>query len=402
MPLKILHTSDWHIGKQLLKVDFNLDMELFFNWLIQTIESEGINVLLMSGDLFDQANPSQTALTQYYQFLKRMIPLKCKIIITGGNHDSPHVLNAPKELLHFLDIEVVGGAPENLAELFIPIELNGEKVVVAAVPFLRDKDIRKSAPGESYDDKMEQIKEGLKAYFETVNNYYSENYQGFNFVVMAHLFAQGAQTSESEREIQIGNQAGIEAAIFGDLPDYVALGHIHKPQMVGMPHIRYSGSPISLSFSEKLDQKQVVILDIQNGKLNFESIEIPCFRRLITLEGTLTEVKEQISKYLHQSQLVDLAEVIVKEENENVQTIRELDELLTSEAENGLQIVKGKLEFVNKIMGTSSFIGKGENVSDFKPEQLFEKRLDLEENLANRSDLVNAFKEIMEQLHDAK
>ena len=402
MPLKILHTSDWHIGKQLLKVDFNLDMELFFNWLIQTIESEGINVLLMSGDLFDQANPSQTALTQYYQFLKRMIPLKCKIIITGGNHDSPHVLNAPKELLHFLDIEVVGGAPENLAELFIPIELNGEKVVVAAVPFLRDKDIRKSAPGESYDDKMEQIKEGLKAYFETVNNYYSENHQGFNFVVMAHLFAQGAQTSESEREIQIGNQAGIEAAIFGDLPDYVALGHIHKPQMVGMPHIRYSGSPISLSFSEKLDQKQVVILDIQNGKLNFESIEIPCFRRLITMEGTLTEVKEQISKYQHQSQLVDLAEVIVKEENENVQTIRELDELLTSEAENGLQIVKGKLEFINKIMGTSSFMGKGENVSDFQPEQLFEKRLDLEENLANRSDLVNAFKEIMEQLHDAK
>lgn len=402
MPLKILHTSDWHIGKQLLKVEFTEDIELFFNWLIQTIESEGINVLLMSGDLFDQANPSQTALTQYYQFLKRMIPLKCKIIITGGNHDSPHVLNAPKELLHFLDIEVVGGAPENLAELFIPIELNGEKVVVAAVPFLRDKDIRKSAPGESYDDKMEQIKEGLKAYFENVNNYYSENYQGFNFVVMAHLFAQGAQTSESEREIQIGNQAGVEAAIFGDLPDYVALGHIHKPQMVGMPHIRYSGSPISLSFSEKLDQKQVVILDIKNRKLNFESIEIPCFRRLINLEGTLTEVKEQISKYQHQSQLVDLAEVIVKEENENVQTIRELDELLTSEAENGLQIVKGKLEFVNKIMGTSSFLGKGENVSDFQPEQLFEKRLDLEENLANRSDLVNAFKEIMEQLHDAK
>jgi exonuclease SbcD len=402
MPLKILHTSDWHIGKQLLKVEFTEDMDLFFNWLIETIKSEEINVLLMSGDLFDQANPSQTAMTQYYQFLKRMIPLKCKIIITGGNHDSPHVLNAPKELLHFLDIEVIGGAPENLAELFIPIELNGEKVVVAAVPFLRDRDIRKSVPGESYDDKMEQIKEGLKAYFGSVNAYYTTNFKDLPFVVMAHLFAQGVQTSESEREIQIGNQAGIEAAIFGDLPNYVALGHIHKPQMVGMPHIRYSGSPISLSFSEKLDQKQVIILDIQNGKLNFESIEIPCFRRLITLEGTLAEVKEQISKYQHQSQLVDLAEVIVKEENENVQTIRELDELLTSEAENGLQIVKGKLEFVNKIMGTSSFIGKGENVSDFKPEQLFEKRLDLEENIINRSDLVNAFKEIMEQLHDAK
>jgi exonuclease SbcD len=402
MPLKILHTSDWHIGKQLLKIDFNDDMELFFNWLIQTIESEGINILLMSGDLFDQANPSQTAMTQYYQFLKRMIPLECKIIITGGNHDSPHVLNAPKELLHFLDIEVIGGAPENLAELFVPIELNGEKLVVAAVPFLRDKDIRKSTPGESYEDKMEQIKEGLKAYFETVNTYYSENYQGFNYVVMAHLFAQGAQTSESEREIQIGNQAGIEAAIFGEAPDYVALGHIHKPQIVGLPHIRYSGSPISLSFSEKMDQKQVVILDVQNGTLNTETLEIPAFRRLVTFEGTLTEVKDQISSYQHQSLLTDLAELIVKEENENVQTIRELDDLLSRETENGLDIVKGKLEFVNKILGTSSFMGKGENVSDFQPEQLFEKRLDLEENLTNRTDLVNAFKEIMEQINEVK
>lgn len=402
MPLKILHTSDWHIGKQLLKIDFNEDMDLFFNWLIQTIESEAINILLMSGDLFDQANPSQAALTQYYQFLKRMIPLDCKIIITGGNHDSPHVLNAPKELLHFLDIEVIGGAPETVSELFIPIEKNEEKVVVAAVPFLRDKDIRKSSPGESYEDKMEQIKEGLKAYFETVNNYYSEHYQEFNYVVMAHLYAQGAQTSESEREIQIGNQAGIEAAIFGEAPDYVALGHIHKPQIVGFPHIRYSGSPISLSFSERLDRKQVVILDIQNGKLNTETLEIPIFRRLVTFEGTLAAVKEQITNYQHQSPLTDLAELIVKEENENIQTIRELDDLLSRDKENGLDIVKGKLEFVNKILGTSSFMVEGENVSDFKPEQLFEKRLDLEENIVNRSDLVNAFKEIMEKIYDAK
>lgn len=402
MPLKILHTSDWHIGKQLLKVDFNEDMELFFNWLINTISSENIEILLMSGDLFDQANPSQSAMMQYYQFLKRMIPLKCKIIITGGNHDSPQVLNAPKELLHFLDIEVIGGAPENISNLFIPIEKNNEKLVVAAIPFLRDKDVRKSAPGESYEDKMEQIKEGLKVYFEDVNKYYSENYSDFNYVVMAHLFAQGAQTSESEREIQIGNQAGIEAAIFGDYPDYVALGHIHKPQIVGLPHIRYSGSPISLSFSEKLDRKQVVILDIQNGKLHTETLEIPIFRRLVTFEGTLEEVKDQITKYEHKSPLTDLAELIVKEENENIIIIKELDDILSREKENGLDIVKGKLEFVNKILGSSSFMGEGENVSDFKPEQLFEKRLDLEGNVVNRSDLVNAFKEIMEQITDIK
>jgi exonuclease SbcD len=109
MSIKILHTADWHIGKQLLKIDFAEDMNLFFDWLIKCIEEKEINVLLMSGDLFDQANPSQMAMKQYYYFLKQLLPLKCKVILTGGNHDSPHVINAPKELLEILDIKVVGG-----------------------------------------------------------------------------------------------------------------------------------------------------------------------------------------------------------------------------------------------------------------------------------------------------
>ena len=104
MGIKILHTADWHIGKQLLKVDFSDDMDLFFEWLIKTIKDNNINVLLMSGDLFDQANPSQAAMKQYYSFLKQLLPLKCKVILTGGNHDSPHVINAPKELLEILEI----------------------------------------------------------------------------------------------------------------------------------------------------------------------------------------------------------------------------------------------------------------------------------------------------------
>ena len=105
--MKILHTADWHIGKQLLKVDFSEDMDLFFDWLINCIKDNNINVLLMSGDLFDQANPSQAAMKQYYSFLKQLLPLQCKVILTGGNHDSPYVINAPKELLEILEIKVV-------------------------------------------------------------------------------------------------------------------------------------------------------------------------------------------------------------------------------------------------------------------------------------------------------
>ncbi|SDX72351.1 exonuclease subunit SbcD [Flavobacterium degerlachei] len=401
MSIKILHTADWHIGKQLLKIDFAEDMNLFFDWLIKCIEDNNINVLLMSGDLFDQANPSQQAMKQYYYFLKQLLPLKCKVVLTGGNHDSPHVINAPKELLEILDIKVVGGVPETISELFVEIEIEDQKVVVAAVPFLRDKDIRNVAAGESYDDKIELIRHGIATYFAGVNEYYNANHSSVPFIVMAHLYAQGASVSESEREIQIGNQAGVESAIFGEEPDYVALGHIHRPQMVGKPHIRYSGSPIALSFSEKKDIKEVTILELEGNNFTISSLATPKFRKLLSIKGTVEEVQKIISDYKSESPLIDLAEVLIEEENENIEHIRILEELLTTEPQNGLQILKGSIKFKNEIAGTSKLLTKGEDINDFSPVQLFEKRLEQDASIENTQDFVNAFKEIMEALQSS-
>jgi exonuclease SbcD len=400
MSIKILHTSDWHLGKQLQKIDFHEDMEMFFDWLTEIIKEKGIDILLMSGDLFDQANPSQQAMRQYYLFLKRMIPLHCKVILTGGNHDSPAVINAPKELLELLDIKVIGGISNDLSDLFIEFEKENEKVVIAAVPFLRDKDIRQTVAGESYEDKIEQIREGLRNYFLNVNNYYSENYKDLPYVLMGHLFVQGIEPSESEREIQIGNQASIDATIFGKEPHYVALGHIHKPQKVAET-ILYSGSPIPMSFSEKMDQKRVVLLDIENTNVTSTSIEIPTFRKLITLKGSISEIKEKLSTYSKVSILPDLAEIIAIEENENVESISELENLLSGETQElypELVILKGKIEFKNKVKGTSSFLEKGEDIASFQPIDLFQKRLDMDDSIEDKSTLLNAFREILETI----
>ncbi len=403
MSIKILHTSDWHLGKQLQKIDFQEDMELFFNWLTTIIEEQKIDILLMSGDLFDQANPSQQAMRHYYLFLKRMIPLKCKVIITGGNHDSPHVLNAPKEILELLDVKVIGGVPSNLSELFIEFQKETEKVVIAAVPFLRDKDIRQTVAGESYEDKIEQIREGLRNYFKNVNDYYLGNYNGLPYVLMGHLFVQGVEPSESEREIQIGNQASIDASIFGQNPHYVALGHIHKPQKVG-ENILYSGSPIPMSFSEKMDQKRVVVLEIEDSNLTSTSLEIPSFRKLITLKGSISEIKQKLANYSKVSILPDLAEIIAIEENENIESISELEVLLSGEAQElypDVVILKGKIEFQNKIKGTGSFLEKGEEITSFKPIELFQKRLDMDESIIDQSALLNAFREILETINQS-
>jgi exonuclease SbcD len=401
MSIKILHTSDWHIGKQLSRIDFSEDMNMFFDWLIELIEKQSIDVLLMSGDLFDQANPSQQAMRQYYLFLKRMVKLDCKVVLTGGNHDSAQVLNAPKELLEILDVKIVGGAPVEISELFIEVEKNDERLVIAAVPYLRDKDIRQSVAGETYNDKISQMRIGLRNYFESINSYYSANFSNLPFVMMGHLFVQGVSISESEREIQIGNQASIEANVFGDKANYVALGHIHRPQIVGSDHIRYCGSPIPMSFSEKSDKKQVVIVDFDNGKVKIDPIEIPVFRKLITLKGSILDIKNKLDNYQKVSVLSDLAELIVVEENENIESIQVLEQLLSEESFEGIELLKGKIEFKNKRKGTSDLLKNGEGIADFTPIELFQKRLAQDESIEDQSELMNAFRDLLEDLNQS-
>ncbi len=398
MSIKILHTSDWHIGKELHKVELTEDMDRFFTWLIEFIRDNQVDVLLMSGDLFDQANPTQLDMKQYYAFLEKMIPLECRIVLTGGNHDSPAVLNAPKDLLQLLKIDVVGGAPETVEDLFVEYQKDEQSVVIAAVPFLRDRDIRKSVAGETYNDKIEQIRDGLKTYFENVNAHYKANYEGLSFVIMGHLYAQGAAVSDSERDIQIGNQAGVDSSIFGDQANYVALGHIHKPQEVGHPNIRYSGSPIPMSFSEKSDQKEIVLLEFEAGTMTQIRYDIPMSRKLVLFEDTLDLVRQKIAAYTTDSPLIDLAEIIVREKEFSLSTMEGLEELRTEMNVPGLKIVKSKVEFENMQKGLSTLLSTGTLLSELEPEELFKKRLALESNVDNEDELLNAFREIMEQL----
>ncbi len=399
--MKILHTSDWHIGKQLHKYDLADDLQLFFDWMIAYIKTEAIDVLLVSGDVFDQANPSQAAFKQYYDVLRQLVQLDCKLIITGGNHDSAAVLNAPKELLNAFDITVIGGATETLSQLFIEVDVQGERLVVAAVPFLKDRDIRKSVAGETYATKIEQIKAGLQTYFSAVNNHYTSNYSNAFFVVMGHLFVQGSAVSESERDIQIGNQAGISAAMFQGVPNYVALGHIHKPQAVSEEdYIHYCGSPVSLSFSEKEDQKQVNVLTIKNNRLeNLEIVPVPKHRNLLAFTGSLEEVEQQIGAYEQKTGLISLAEIIVNEEIESLERRQAFEAVVNEQTNPRLQIVKSRLIFKNKIRGASDAFAAGTDVADVTPMQMFEKKLELQSGLENTDELKAAFRDILQELN---
>ncbi len=255
--MRILHTADWHLGARLVERDRLPEHGAFLDWLIDTLRTEQIDALLISGDIFDAANPPQDAVALYFDFLKRLADLKTvKAVITGGNHDSASHLNAPRELLRRFEVHVFGHAGENI------VDLGG--AVIAAVPFLRERDLREGAAGETMAAVHEQVRTAIRAHYAAQLAACRGIAQGRPIIAMGHLTVLGATTSDSERDIHIGNLGAIGADIFTGF-DYTALGHLHRPQSVGGQEIvRYSGSPLALSFSEASDAKSVVIIDTQN------------------------------------------------------------------------------------------------------------------------------------------
>ena len=401
--MKILHTADWHLGKSLHKYSLEPDNQLFLNWLIEQIRERKTDLLLVSGDIFDTANPKNSALAMYYEFLTELIPLNCRVIITGGNHDSPSLLNAPRDILNLLNIAVVGTVTENIEDELITIndEANNPVLQVAAIPYLRDADIRKSVAGNSYDNQLKQISEGIKTHYEALAEILIPDVPS---IAMGHLYVQGVSTSDSEREVHtIGGVAAFTSDNFPEAFDYIALGHIHKPQRIAdSDFIRYSGSPISLSFSERKDQKYIIELTLENGKLSIpELIDVPKFRELKRLKGTIDEVWEALEAYQSSFQLPALMEILVEEEAYDPNHTLRFN-LMNQEFENrDFAIVISKLTYKNKVAGTAQLFATGENVASLSPKEIFLKRIEGDEiETQTRNELVEAFDELLREVSE--
>ncbi len=397
--MNILHTADWHIGKKLHKHDLFEDFDLFANWLYDLIQQKNSSLLLISGDLFDLANPSSEARQQYYRTLMKLRNLDCTIIITGGNHDSPDMLNAPRELLKALNVHVIGGLPEKLGDCLIPIySKNGElELVVAALPYLRDADLRKTTQGSNYEDRIEQMRAGIKCTFEEVAELAHEKFPEIPIVAMAHLFTAGIETSASERDIQIGNQAAFSASQFGDHFNYIALGHIHKPQRVNAQvSAYYSGSPLPLSFSERSDDKRVLLLNTDNSWTP-ESIAVPNFRKLLKMSGSLERLREKLNALQTHIGLDSLLEIELKEERYNATKIIDLDDMVTGFSMAGYEIVKHRATFVEKLGSASQLYAENTQLEDLEPKDVFQKCIDQHEyEPQTRQEILSAFDELLE------
>ena len=167
--MKIIHTSDWHLGQRLLFNERGDEQQLALQWLYETILQEQADALILAGDVFDNGNPPHPARKLYYNFLTNLLNTSCRhIVIIGGNHDSPGMLDAPRELLEYLNIRVVGAASENLEQdcLLLQNTVGELEAVVAAIPFLRDRDLSPSVSGESTLDRIQRIQAGIRQRYQ--------------------------------------------------------------------------------------------------------------------------------------------------------------------------------------------------------------------------------------------
>ena len=295
--MRILHTADWHLGHTLRDHARTAEHAYFLNWLVATVVERRVDAVLIAGDVFDSANPPPVAWRMWFEFLGKLKQAQpnVQVVVIAGNHDSATRMEAPRRLLAAFDVRVIGQLQRDrdgklqTQDVIVPLR-DARGAVVAqcvAIPFLRASDViglaqcAKGEPEEAVGagflipqpsidepehDGRDPLIDGMRALHEEL--FQAARLQrgaGQALVAMAHGYLVGGALSElSERKVLGGNQHALPIDLFPEDCRYVALGHLHRPQMLaGKEHIRYSGSPIPLSMPERLHAHHVVFCDLQ-------------------------------------------------------------------------------------------------------------------------------------------
>ena len=406
--MKILHTSDWHLGRSLYGRKRYEEFSALLDWLAQTIEDEKVDALLVAGDVFDTSTPSNRAQGLYYRFLCRVAASCCRhVAVIAGNHDSPSFLNAPKELLRALNVYVVGSVTDALDDEVIVLHKDGKpEAIVCAVPYLRDKDIRTVEPGETIDDKNAKLVEGLKDHYADVcsiaeqkrTEFENAGHDGIPIIAMGHLFTTGGKTVDGDgvRELYVGSLAHVGEEVFSSAIDYLALGHLHVPQAVGSAeHIRYCGSPIPMGYGEAAQEKKVVLIEFNGITPNIQELAVPCFQQMVCIVGSLDDIHAKLEE-LKMEESSAWLEIEYTGSN-IIGNLRErLDEAI---ADSTMEIRRIKNRRVmDRVM---SRIAENETLDDLDASDVFTRCLEtFDVPDEDREELTSSYNEIIKSLYE--
>ncbi|MXR36965.1 exonuclease subunit SbcD [Craterilacuibacter sinensis] len=298
--MKILHTSDWHLGQHFIGKTRQAEHQAFLAWLLEQVKLCAVDVVLVAGDVFDTGAPPSYARELYNEFVVGLHASGATLVVLGGNHDSVATLGESRSLLAHLSTRVVA-AVDIERQVLVLNGRNGQPgAVLCAIPFIRARDVLQSLPGQSSADKQLSLQQAIQRHYQAVYALAVAQRQvlGLDLPVIAsgHLTTVGASASESVREIYVGALEAFPTSAFPPA-DYIALGHIHRPQKVGgFEHIRYCGSPIALSFDEAHQQKEVLLVELDaKGLQSVTPLAVPCFQALCAVAGSLESLPHQIA-----------------------------------------------------------------------------------------------------------
>lgn len=403
----VLHTSDWHLGRQLFGKKREAEFDAFLNWLLQTLDEQRVDVLLVAGDVFDSSVPGHRAQSQYYRFLCRVAGTHCRhVVVIAGNHDSPSFIDAPKELLHALDVHVIGEARSNPADEVVVLNdpSGAPEAIACAVPYLRDRDLRTVEADESLSDKDDKLRAGVRQHYDSVAEQAvrlrAELGGHIPIIGMGHLFAAGGQVTEGDgvRDLYVGNLGHIHASHFPTQFDYLALGHLHGAQRVGgTEHIRYSGAPLAMGFNESQHNKVVLLVEFSGREMQIQPLNVPIFQPLECVRGDWPDIAARL-QHLKQSAKPIWLEVVY--DGANVMgDLRDQVEALVADSQLEVLRIRNQrsLAQVQALAGC----GEVENLSDLDEYSVFERCLDAHEvPPEQRAELINSYREILREVYE--
>lgn len=399
--MRILHTSDWHLGQNFYTKSRAAEHQAFLDWLLKAAVEHEVDAIIVAGDIFDTGSPPSYARELYNRFVVNLQATQCQLIVLAGNHDSVATLNESRELLACLNTRVIASAQQDPASqaLLLNRRDGSPGAVLCPIPFLRPRDILRSRSGQSGSEKQQQLLEAITQHYEACYNAACalRGEQTLPVIATGHLTTVGVTKSDAVRDIYIGTLDAFPAHLF-PAADYIALGHIHRAQKVAASeHIRYSGSPIALSFDETGKEKSVFLVEFAEGKLrDVTALPVPVSQPLAVIKGTLEEIARALEQW---RDAPAEPKVWLDIEIATEQFLHDMQRQITRLTEDlpvEVVLLRRSQELREKSLGTL----QTETLSELGVEEVFERRLQqeaLEEEEARR--LRTLFAQTLESLH---
>lgn len=282
--MRLLHTSDWHLGRSLHRADLREAQAAFLDHVVETVRAEKVDVVLVAGDVFDRAVPSVEAIELCEEALVRLRATGARVVGISGNHDSARRLGFGSRLADAAGVHL-RTRPDAVAAPLVVEDPHGP-VAIYAVPYLEPEAVREALPPPDDGSAAGRSSAAALGRATALARADLAKRRIPRSVVLSHAWVTGGTTSESERDISVGGVGCVPSELYDGFT-YAALGHLHAPQVL-RPHLRYSGSPLPYSFSEARQRKGSWLVELdQRGLACVEAVPAPALRRLAVLRGTL-------------------------------------------------------------------------------------------------------------------